>query len=291
MNYVKPQSPIRKGNTGIYPLTTYDQIIMKDGTRFNGENFGSDGGSSASIFLYSATFLAQDWQGEGPYSQTVKIFSENGGAGLSSENDIVSGIMIKDNLPMDDNYNKIIFGAYLINQGEKIISSSLMTCKTKESIKPEVDITIYFYAKKDKNEETVEENKFVFEMPIGYIFDWAPVEGNNLDLSTPDKVANYFGYGVWKELNGVFTFGRKDGYEIGSSGGEEKHTLTIDEMPSHRHNHQGFRNVGDGSKKVMAETIISSDPVYTSSITNTGGNQPHNNMPPYLVVYKWQRIG
>lgn len=38
MIYVKPQSPIRKGDTGIYPLTTYDQLIMKDGSRFNGEN-------------------------------------------------------------------------------------------------------------------------------------------------------------------------------------------------------------------------------------------------------------
>lgn len=37
MIYVKPQSPIRKGDTGIYPLTTYDQIIMKDGNRFDGE--------------------------------------------------------------------------------------------------------------------------------------------------------------------------------------------------------------------------------------------------------------
>ena len=37
MDYLKPQSPIMKGNTGIYPLTTYDQIIMKDGSRFSGD--------------------------------------------------------------------------------------------------------------------------------------------------------------------------------------------------------------------------------------------------------------
>lgn len=45
MIYVKPQSPIRKGDTGIYPLTTYDQIIMKDGSRFNGNNFYIQRGS------------------------------------------------------------------------------------------------------------------------------------------------------------------------------------------------------------------------------------------------------
>lgn len=32
----KPQSPIRNGDEGIYPLTTYDQIIMPDGSRWNG---------------------------------------------------------------------------------------------------------------------------------------------------------------------------------------------------------------------------------------------------------------
>ena len=26
------------------------------------------------------------------------------------------------------------------------------------------------------------------------------------------------------------------------------------------------------------------------SIANSGGNQAHNNMPPYLVVYMWKRV-
>ena len=37
MNYlVKPQSPLMLGENGILPLTSYDQIIMPDGTRWNG---------------------------------------------------------------------------------------------------------------------------------------------------------------------------------------------------------------------------------------------------------------
>lgn len=114
--------------------------------------------------------------------------------------------------------------------------------------------------------------------PIGSIY----ISLNNTNPST------IFG-GTWEQIQGKFLLGASSSYPANQTGGEEKHTLTVEEMPSHRHNHQGYRNVGDGSKKVMAETIISSDPVYTSSITNTGGNQPHNNMPPYLAVYMWKR--
>ena len=35
--YIKLLSPIRNGDEHIYPLTTYDQIILEDGSRWNGE--------------------------------------------------------------------------------------------------------------------------------------------------------------------------------------------------------------------------------------------------------------
>ena len=36
MAYIKPQSPLKLGEDHIYPLTTYDQIIMDDGSRWDG---------------------------------------------------------------------------------------------------------------------------------------------------------------------------------------------------------------------------------------------------------------
>ena len=72
-----------------------------------------------------------------------------------------------------------------------------------------------------------------FEMPIGYIFDWVPVEDSAIDLSTPEKVADYFGYGIWKELNGVFTFARDNEHSVGSTGGELEHKLIQDEIPKY----------------------------------------------------------
>ena len=132
-----------------------------------------------------------------------------------------------------------------------------------------------------------------FQMPVGYIFDWAPVAGQSTDLSTPEKVAQYFGYGTWQEITGRFTFGRDDSHEVGSTGGEAEHVLTQTELPT---------TVGQlyywGSRNLT--TLY--EPGYDGSIagfTNTGGamevqnpsgGKAHNNMPPYLTVYKWQRI-
>lgn len=122
--------------------------------------------------------------------------------------------------------------------------------------------------------------------PVGYIFDWAPVEGDKTDLSTPEKVAQHFGYGTWKEITGRFTFGRDDSHEVGSTGGEETHALTNEEIPTHAHGlTQGY--VQEGGTGGYARTEYKA----TSGLTEyTGGGAAHNNMPPYLTVYKWQRI-
>lgn len=126
-----------------------------------------------------------------------------------------------------------------------------------------------------------------FEMPVGYIFDWMPVSGQSVDLSTAEKVAAYFGYGTWKELNGVFTFARKDGYTVGSTGGEETHVLTVAEMPQHYHNVPLMPSYDAGGEWIGQSGTATS---VTRTTEKTGGDAPHNNMPPYLTVYKWQRV-
>ena len=82
-------------------------------------------------------------------------------------------------------------------------------------------------------------------------------------------------------------------------GGEAAHKLTKDEMPSHNHkpNVSFMKNTdilgGYGSPietvpndKYFASFTTFSDDV----IQNTGGSEPHNNMPPFLAVYVWRRV-
>lgn len=68
---------------------------------------------------------------------------------------------------------------------------------------------------------------------------------------------------------------------IGARGGAEAHVLTEAEMPKHSH------GVGRNMSGAMQG---SNEPIPVSSLNNLvntsekGDNQPHNNMPPFLVI-------
>lgn len=84
--------------------------------------------------------------------------------------------------------------------------------------------------------------------------------------------------------------GAGDGYALGDQGGEAEHTLTVDEMPSHKHRWRGnisSSNVVEGTSYAVA--LFGSD--YSDQFQDAdkggqaaGGDQPHNNMQPYTVV-------
>jgi len=79
-------------------------------------------------------------------------------------------------------------------------------------------------------------------------------------------------------------------YNGGDSGGEEKHCLTVEEMPKHQHYGFGeaykdwpFGTTGDKGQKGTAGGEDSDNYFYNTS--PSGGDSPHNNMPPYYVVH------
>ena len=55
--------------------------------------------------------------------------------------------------------------------------------------------------------------------------------------------ATLFG-GTWEEIQGKFLLGRSTAHAAGSTGGEETHTLTSDEMPAHTHNGPSHTHTG-----------------------------------------------
>ena len=74
---------------------------------------------------------------------------------------------------------------------------------------------------------------------------------------------------------------------VEKTGGEKEHTLTVDEMPSHKHDFgQQFTATSNLSGAYGYYMIAGTQ---TDVIKNTGGNQPHNNLQPYITCYMWKR--
>ena len=93
---------------------------------------------------------------------------------------------------------------------------------------------------------------------------------------------------TWAALEGAFLIGAGGTYTAGSTGGEATHTLAVAEMPSHQH----WQQMGTSSPSYEDGYIANGS--YTQQNIRAmgdavGGGAAHNNMPPYLSVYMWER--
>ena len=100
------------------------------------------------------------------------------------------------------------------------------------------------------------------------------------------------GFGIWERLKGKVCLGLneddEDFNEIGKTGGEKAHILTIEEMPEHKHEIAARNNSATGLYEVKA-TNATGD-VGSANTKIAGGNKAHNNMQPYEITgYMWIR--
>lgn len=78
-------------------------------------------------------------------------------------------------------------------------------------------------------------------------------------------------------------------FEVNTTGGEYKHKLVIDEIPSHAHKYYS-PIVQDVSPSSNTSTYGNYNKDYKIDSDSVGGDGYHNNVQPYITVYFWKRV-
>lgn len=142
-------------------------------------------------------------------------------------------------------------------------------------------------------------NKNVDTVPVGAIIMWSGTAGSvpigysvcDGSNNTPDLRGRFVvGYDprVQNPNNGVWDANYKT---VGNTGGEKTHQLTVSEIPSHQHE-LNLATETDGVTEPGAVVIPNATegnhdydpPDVSGSVSSNGGNQPHNNLPPYYAI-------
>lgn len=133
--------------------------------------------------------------------------------------------------------------------------------------------------------------------------NWAQCNGQQLPINQNQALFSLFGttYGG----NGQTTFALPDlrgrmpihfggSRTLGDRGGEQAHTLNINELPTHTHVLRHSNTAANTDNPVGNAPAQTVSPIYgppqslvamgAASVANTGGSQAHLNMAPYLTL-------
>ncbi len=141
------------------------------------------------------------------------------------------------------------------------------------------------------------------QMKVANLLDKLYPVGCIYQSANSTSPASFLG-GTWEQIKDRFILAAGDTYAAGSTGGEAEVCLTnSDQNAPHAHVETKvgadgtaiyivFPDVSgpdDGDVFGVAQTTWHTSKKALTT-TQSGGSKPHNNMPPYLTVYIWQRI-
>lgn len=165
------------------------------------------------------------------------------------------------------------------------IEANCITSKNEKfNLDSEGNLTVNSLTISDSNNNSLSfESIFNRIYPVGSIY-----------ISTNDINPSTLFTGTWEKIENRFLLASGSSYQLGSTGGEATHKLTINELPSHTHNASAGQFIST-SPNVTPGTVMSFDSgqykrYSMNSTSSTGGSKAHNNMPPYLVVSIYKRI-
>lgn len=116
-------------------------------------------------------------------------------------------------------------------------------------------------------------------LPTGCIVIWSGSES-----SVPDGFALCNGQNGTPDLRDKFVLGSGAKYSVGDTGGKEEVTLTLEQMPKHKHEMPLtlVQSSSNDSHFGYAHGIYKD--IRTPNTSEVGSSQPHPNMPPYYTL-------
>lgn len=296
-------SNISVGATIISADKKTDTLTLKSGQNINLSANNSDDSITIAFTgtvenANNAIKSKQDYLGQNIHETYIKNIQGNNNKLTIVKGNDTSSIINIDNVP-----NAI--KATQDSRGQKIDTTYIKNISVSDNT-----LTIY---KGDGSATNLDIISFNQIYPVGAIY-MSTVSTNPATLF---KIGNWEALPAGRVLlaQGTSTWGVN--YSAGSTGGEDKHTLTVSE--SAPHNHTGSATTS-GSTHTHALTMQAShgksgnggvprfsdgdiwsgyktqslsaagEHSHAITINNSGGGQAHNNMQPYLSVYMWKRI-
>lgn len=123
-------------------------------------------------------------------------------------------------------------------------------------------------------------------IPPGGVIMWTGAVNN-----IPQGWALCDGANGTPNLRDRFVVGAGAEYLVGATGGEKFHQLTIPEMPSHAHDIKVKVNGSVGTDQEPACSAPGGTLNVGAYSTPTGGDQPHENRPPYYALCFIMKLG
>lgn len=177
-----------------------------------------------------------------------------------------------------------------VGYGNADLSSSFNFNNDYPSVKKDDEIIAEFSGSKSgKDVVTYEDLQELLKIKVGDLYTTTVNENPSTRL----------GYGTWSrfaEGRTLVGFSSSVSNDIpewvkisGNTYGSYTHKLTVDEIPPHSHGiKEETENSGGGGGAVDA-TSQAVAPINNNAIQSTGGDQPHNNVQPSIVVFIWLR--